>query len=65
MVLQGHEIIERVDLVELAGVDQAHVDVAHPGTHQGFIGERVFPVEDGRLEPPLQDVVVQRRPRDD
>ena len=31
VLLQGDEILEGIDLVELAGVDQAHVDVADPG----------------------------------
>ena len=64
MLLQGHEVVEGVDPVEFAGVDQAHVDVAHPGPRKRYIGQRVFAVEDGRLEPPLRDVVVQRRTRD-
>ena len=43
-MLKGHEVVERVDPVEFAGVDQAHVDVADPGSVERFIGQRVFPV---------------------
>ena len=57
VLLQGHEVVEGVDPVEFAGVDQAHMDVAHPGPRKRFIGQRVFAVEDGRLEPPLRDVM--------
>jgi hypothetical protein len=28
MLLEGHEIVERMDLIEFAGVDEAHVNVA-------------------------------------
>ena len=31
MLLEGHEIVERMDLIEFAGVDEAHVNVADSG----------------------------------
>jgi hypothetical protein len=31
VLLEGHQIIERVDPVEFAGVDEAHVNVADSG----------------------------------
>ena len=39
VLLQGHEVVEGVGAVELRGMDQAHLDVAHPGSHQRFIGQ--------------------------
>ena len=59
--LQRHGVIERV---ERASVDQAQVDVPVPRSVERFIAQRVFAMEDGRLERALRDVVVQGRTRD-
>ena len=61
MSLQRHGVIERV---ERASVDQAQVDVPDPRSVERFIAQRVFAMEDGRLERALHDVVVQGRTRD-
>jgi len=59
VLLEGHQIIERVDPVEFAGVDEAHVNVADAGPVQGLEAQGVFAVEDRHLESPLGDVIVQ------
>ena len=44
VALERPEGIERVDLVEGAGVDQAHVDVPDLRAAKGFVAQGVFPV---------------------
>jgi hypothetical protein len=50
-----------IDIVELAGVDQAHEQVPQPSAVLGFVAQRVFPVEDRHLQGPLADIVIQGR----
>lgn len=45
MLLQGHKIIERVSLLQLAGMDQAHEDVSDPGTAESLVKEGVAPMQ--------------------
>lgn len=46
VLLHLGQIVERIGVVQLAGVDQAHEQIAHPGTIQHPIEQRVFPVQD-------------------
>lgn len=50
VALHGHEVAEGIDSIELTGVDQAHVEVAHPGTVERLVGHRIPPVQNGHLE---------------
>ena len=49
MPLQLRQIIERVGAAQLAGVDQAHEQVAHLGAVQRLIKQRIFAMQ----EPPV------------
>ena len=50
VLLEGHQVVERVDPIKLTGVDEAHVDVADSGPVQRFKARGVFPVKDRHLE---------------
>jgi len=55
--LQLSQIIERIGSVQLAGVDQAHEQIADAGAIQRLIEERVLAVQDGFLQSALDDVM--------
>lgn len=42
MPLQGDQILERGDVIELGGVDQAHKDIADVGAGEGTIKNKAF-----------------------
>src|SRR5271157_4307710 len=46
VLLHLGQIVERIGVIQLAGVDQAHEQIAHPGTIQHPIEQRVFPVQE-------------------
>lgn len=56
----GQEIVERIDPIEPAGVDQTHEQIPGPGSVEGLVTETIFAVHNGHLESPFADVVVQR-----
>ena len=58
---QFAQVIERVDLVQFAGVDQAHKHVADASAVRGFVEQRILPMYDRLLQRPLANIVVQRR----
>ena len=58
MFLKFGEVVEGVDAVQLAGVDQAHKQISHTGAVLGFIEIRVFPMKYRFLECSFTDVVV-------
>ena len=58
---QLRQVVERVDLVQFAGVDQAHEEIAHPRPVHRLIEERVLTVQDRFLQCPLDDIVIERR----
>ncbi len=58
--LQLGQVVERVGLVQLAGVDQAHEQVADAGAVPGLVEQGVLAVQDRLLQRPLAQVVVQR-----
>jgi hypothetical protein len=59
VALELGEVVERTDPIELAGVDQAHLEVADGGPVLRFIEERIFTVEDRFFQRPFAEVVVQ------
>jgi hypothetical protein len=59
--LEGGEVVEGIRPTPLAGVDEAHEEVARVGATFGLEEERILPVQDGLLERPFADIVVQRR----
>jgi hypothetical protein len=44
MPLSGEQILERSDVIELNGVDQAHEHVTDVGAGEGSIEQGIFPV---------------------
>ena len=59
MALESGQVIKGIDAVESAGMDEAHEEVPHPGSVLSFVTEGVFPVQDGHLQGPFADVIVQ------
>jgi hypothetical protein len=57
MAKQGLQIGERIDAAELAGMNQAHVDVAHLGPLQGFVEQRILAMQDGPFQGSLAQVM--------
>src|SRR5512135_3195740 len=56
--LQLGQVVERVGLVQLAGVDQAHEKIANAGPVPGLVEQRVLAVQDRLLQGPFAHVVV-------
>ena len=61
MLLEFGEVVEGIDAVQFAGVDQAHKQISHTGAVVGFIKIRIFPMENCFLECSFTDVVHLRR----
>src|SRR5262245_1239317 len=59
--LQLGQVVERVGLVQLAGVDQAQEQVADAGPVLRLVNQRMLAVQKDLLQGPLADVVVQQR----
>jgi hypothetical protein len=59
MFLQGRQVIEGVDLPQVAGVDQAHEHIADEDAMLGFVEEGVFPVEDSLFQRPFTKLFVE------
>ena len=57
VLLEGHQIIKRIDPIEFTGVDEAHVNVADSGPMQCFKAQGVFPMEDRHLESAFRNVM--------
>jgi hypothetical protein len=55
------EIVEGVDRIEAAALNEAHEQIADSGAVLGLVIERVFAVQDRHFERPLTDIIVQRR----
>ena len=62
MALQLGQVIEGIGPAELAGVNEAHEDVAHVGAVARLVEQGVLAVQDGLLQSTFADVVVQRSP---
>src|ERR1039458_3479792 len=60
MALQLGEIVERIDVVEFAGVNQAHEQVSHLRPISVLVKQRVLAMQDRFLQCPLHQIIVQR-----
>jgi Transposase IS66 family len=56
---QFSEIANGIAATQLAGVDQAHVQITDLSTLQGLVEKTVFPVQNCFFQCPLRDIVVQ------
>ncbi len=63
MPLQLGQVVERIGVIQLAGVDQAHEQIADAGSVLGLVEQRILAVQNRFLQGPLADVVVQRSTR--
>ena len=63
MFLQFREVVEGIDTVQFAGVDEAHEQITYLGTIFGLIEQRVLSMQDRSLQRALDDVRVQRSAR--
>lgn len=54
------DIVERVDIVELAGMDQAHEQITNVSSMLCFVKQGVFPMHDSPFEYLLTQIVIQR-----
>jgi hypothetical protein len=57
---QLRQVVERVDSVQFARVNQTHEQIAHPRSVHRLIEEGILPVQDCLLQCPFDDVVVER-----
>jgi len=57
MFLQGRQVIEGVDLPQVAGVDQTHEHIADEGAMLGFVEQTIFSVENRLLQSPLTKIM--------
>jgi hypothetical protein len=62
MALELAQVVERVDLVQLGGVNQAHEQIADRSPVLSLVEERVLAVQDGLLEGALAEIVIERCP---
>jgi len=59
--LQLAEVLEGIDAVQFARVDQAHEQIAHLGAVLGLIEQTIFSVQNAFLQGSLDEVGIQRR----
>ena len=57
---QLRQIVERIDFVQFAGVDQTHEQIADSGAVERLIKECVLAVQNRFFQGALDDVVVDR-----
>ena len=62
MFLEGRQVIEGIDMPQVAGVDEAQEHIADKGTMLGLIKEGIFAIENCFFQSPFTDVIVQGRP---
>ena len=58
MALQLDEVVERIDAVQLAGVDQTHEQISHPRSIPGLVKQRVPSMKDSFLQRTLDQIVI-------
>ncbi|WP_300322170.1 hypothetical protein [Accumulibacter sp.] len=63
MALQGGEVVERLDLVQFRGMNQARQQIADPRTVQGPVEQRVLPMQDRLLEDTFKALISGVRPQ--
>jgi hypothetical protein len=61
--LELGEVIERIGVRQLTGVDQTHEQVAHFGAMQGAIKQRIFAMQYSAFEGAFADIVIEGRTR--
>jgi len=61
--LKSRQVMERVDAVENASVNETHKQITDVGPMFGLEEERIFAMKDGPFEGLLAEVIVQRRSR--
>ena len=61
MALQFDQVFERVGAAQLAGMDEAHEQVADLCAIQGAVVESVLAMQNRSLQGSFYDVIVQRR----
>jgi len=64
MFLESHQVVEGIDMPQVAGVYQAHEHITYERAVFGLVEQTIFPVEDGLFQGLLADVVVQGRSGD-
>ena len=62
MTEQLRQVVERIALVQFAGVDQAHEEIAHLGPVHRLIEEGILAMKNRFLQGTLCNVVVERSP---
>ncbi len=60
---QLRQVVEGIDLVQFAGVDPAHEQIAQRRSVHRLVEERVLTVQNGLLQSAFRDIVVERRAR--
>ena len=64
MFLDGHQVLEGIDIHQVAGMNQAHEHITDECAVFGLVEQTIFPVEDGLFQGLLTDIVVQGCSRD-
>jgi len=59
--LQLGEVIEGIGVIQFAGVDETHEQIAHLGAVRGLIEQTILPMQNAFLQCPFNDVRIQRR----
>ena len=50
VLLQGDQVVERIDVAHFCHVDDAHVKIPAPGSGERLVEHAVIAVEDGPLD---------------
>ncbi len=61
LALKVRQVVERINALEFAGVDQAEVEIADHGTVQSFIEETVLAQKYGFLQDSFAQIIIERR----
>ena len=62
VLLEGHQVIEGIDSIELTGVNNAHEEVPDPSTSESHKGQGILPMQNRHLQSAFDRVIVQRAP---
>jgi hypothetical protein len=54
---QLRQVVERIDLIQFAGVDQAHEEIAHTRSVHRLIEERILAMQNSLLQCSFDDVM--------
>ena len=61
MPQQFGQIVERIGAVQFASMNEAHKEVSHVRPVQGLIKEPILAVQNGFLQGPFHDVIIEGR----